>query len=515
MNKNFKKVMSLIACTAIAASMAGCNGKTGTSGGALVDGTGGKITKEPTELTLFLIKSGDVHVEDTEVMKAIAEKTNVSIKTVSSKSASDEDTAFNMLMASGDLPDIVAYNQSKKAFPKYGMEGAFAPLNDLLEEYGPNILKAYENPSVRAHVTSADGNIYFLTGVNPPTVSSGWFVRQDWMDKLGLKAPTTVEEYHDALLAFRTQDPNGNGVQDEVPYLSRFAGVDHLVLLFDTITNWELRDGKPVYGPTTPEFKTAYENIVKWYAEGLIDKEIYTRGWKSRDKLFGEDLGGSTHDWFGSTAQFNDMLKDTVPGFDLEVIAPPNGKEYTSRDIVNYMGVAIPTTSEKKEVAVKYLDFMFSEEGIRYRNFGLEGKHYDMDGDYPRFRDWVVNGEKTAISILEEAGASNGLPTVQDFRYEEQWLNESAKKGADMYINNNYIQPAFPILTYIDDEEERLNRIMTDVRTHLDEVTQKWVFGSLSMEESYDSLIEKMKELGIEEATKIQQDAYNRYLEMK
>ena len=56
---------------------------------------------------------------------------------------------------------------------------------------------------------------------------------------------------------------------------------------------------------------------------------------------------------------------------------------------------------------------------------------------------------------------------------------------------------------------------MTDVRTHLDEVTQKWVFGSLSMEESYDSLIEKMKELGIEEATKIQQDAYNRYLEMK
>ncbi len=514
MKKKWLKTAGFVLSCALALSAAGC--KNTATDSVLADGDGDKITKEPTELTLFMIKSGDVHLEDTEVFKEIAEKTNVSLKTISSKSASDEDTAFNMLMASGDLPDLIAYNKSKSEFPKYGMEGAFAPLNDLIDQYAPNLKKTLdENPSVRAHVTASDGNIYFIVGTNPPTVASGWFIRQDWLDKLGLKSPTTVQEYHDVLVAFRDGDPNGNGIQDEVPYFSRFPGVDHLVLLFDTIQNWELRDGKVVYGPTTPEFKTAYENIVQWYAEGLIDKEIYTRGSKARDKLFGENLGGSTHDWFGSTAQFNTILANSVPGFDVEAIAPPNGKEYTSRDLVTLLGVAISSSSDKKEVAIKYCDFMFSEEGSRYSNFGIEGKHYDMEGDYPKFRDWVINGDKTAINILEEAGACSGFPAPQDFRYEEQWLVPAAKAGVDLYINNGYLQPAFPILSYQDDEEDRLNKIMTDVRTYLDETTQKWVFGSLSMEDSFDAFQAQLKALGIDEATEIQQTAYERYLEMQ
>ncbi len=513
--KNVLRKTAVGLCVLLLLTASGCKGgeKSGVKTTPL--GSGDKISEEPTTLDLFMISSGDKHLEDLEVWQQIAKDTNVTLHTVSSKSASDEDTAFNTLMASGDLPDLVIYNKAKQAFPKYGMEGAFEPLDDLIKEYAPNVEKQLEDADVRAYVTASDNKIYFLTGVNPRTVASGWFIRQDWLDKLGLKSPTTVEEYYNVLKAFRDGDPNGNGIKDEVPYFSRFAGVDHLVLLFNTIQNWELRDGKVVYGPTTPEFKTAYENISKWYAEGLIDKEIYTRGSKSRDKLFGENLGGSTHDWFGSTAQFNTILKDTVPGFDVEAIAPPNGKEYTSRDRTTYSGIALASSSEKKEVGIRFIDYMFSEKGQRYSNFGIEGKHYDMEGDYPKFQDWVVHGDKTAIDILNESGACLGFPSVQDFRYEEQWLVPAAKKGVDLYLDNNYLVDPFPTLSYIDDEEEKLNKIMTDVRTYLDETTQKWVFGSANVDDEIDAFNVQLKKLGIDEATEIQQKAYERYLKLK
>ena len=138
-----------------------------------------------------------------------------------------------------------------------------------------------------------------------------------------------------------------------------------------------------------------------------------------------------------------------------------------------------------------------------------------MEGDYPKFKDWVVHGDKTAIDILNESGACLGFPSVQDFRYEEQWLVPAAKKGVDLYLDNNYLADPFPILSYIDDEEERLNKIMTDVRTYLDETTQKWVFGSANVDNEIDAFNAQLKKLGIDEATEIQQKAYERYLKLK
>ena len=194
-------------------------------------------------------------------------------------------------------------------------------------------------------------------------------------------------------------------------------------------------------------------------------------------------------------------------------IAPPNGIEFTSRELCSYNGIAISSTSEKKEIAMKFLDFVYSDKGSLYTNFGIEGKHYDMEGDYPKFQDWVLTGEKTTIDILEEAGSGIGFPSAFDFRYEEQWLPEEAKAGMDEYLD--YILPPVPVLSYTSpEEEERFNKIMTDVRTYIDEITQKWVFGSSNVEEDYEGFVAQMKKLGIDEATEIQQAAYDRYVKM-
>jgi len=470
------------------------------------------ISDKPVELSLFMVRGDSKYQEDLDVWKEIEKLTNVRLKSVSSKSISDTEQAFNTMMASGNLPDLVMYGNGKEAFSKYGMEGAFASLEELAEENAPNIKAQFDRPVVKAYVTAADGHIYYVPGINPPTVAAGWFIRQDWLDKLGLPVPTDVAQYYNALKAFRENDPNGNGKKDETPYFSRFNGLSDLLGLWDTSNTWNQENGKVYYAPVTQKFKTAFTNIAKWYKEDLIDKEIFTRGGKSRDKLLGDNVGGSTHDWFGSTAQFNNMLKETVPGINFVAFAPPNGKEYSVRDEVIAQGGAISAKSNKKVEAIKFMDFIYSEKGSKFMNFGIEGKHYDMVDGKPTFQDWVVNGDKTAINILQESGACSAFPYIQDFWYEEQWLTPIAKKGVKLYLDNNYLVSKFPTLSYTVEEKTKLNEIMTAIETHMNETTQKWVFGTENVEENYDRFVEQIYSMRLKEAEEIQQNAYDRYI---
>lgn len=508
-----KKITKLISAAMAIAMLASC----GSSGGESETSVGSSdspylIAPEMTELTLFSIT--DTRLDDTEVWKKISEMTNIKIKTVSSSSNSDADTALNTMLMSGNIPDLIFSTNMKTFANEYGPDGAFAAIDELVSDETPNIKKQLERKEISSFITNYDGHAYYMCGVNPDTVAQGWMIRQDWLDKLGLKAPTNPEEFYNVLKAFKTQDPNGNGKSDEIPYLSRFGTVDDLDFIFNATPEWAVdENGKVYYGPTRPEFKTAYENISKWYAEGLIDEEIYTRGAKSRDKLFGDNTGGIIHDWFGSTAQFNDILGQDIPGFKLKAFAPPNegNKEYTRRDVAITQGVAIGAESKNKEYAIKLLDFLFSETGSRLMNFGIEGEQYDLVDGKPIFKDSVINGDKTAVQILTELGACS-LVYEQDYSYEEQWMNEEAKAGSDMYLSNGYLMTKFPGVTYSEEEYSKFNSIMTNVDTFRAERCQQWVFGSADVSSTFDAYLEELDRLGLKEATEIQQAAYDRYI---
>lgn len=507
-----KKLTKIISAAMIVTMLASCGNSESGSNNVANSDSPYLIAPEMTELTLFSIT--DTRIDNTEVWNKIAEMTNIRIKTVSSSSNSDADTAMNTMLMSGEIPDLIFSTDMKKFANEYGPDGAFAPIDELVSEETPNLNKQLERKEISSFITNYDGHAYYMCGVNPDTVSQGWMIRQDWLDKLGLEAPTNPEEFYNVLKAFKTQDPNGNGKADEIPYLSRFGTVDDLDFIFNATPEWAVdENGKVYYGPTRPEFKTAYENIAKWYAEGLIDEEIYTRGAKARDKLFGENVGGVIHDWFGSTAQFNDILAEDIPGFKMTAFAPPNkgNIEYTRRDVAITQGVAIGANSEKKEYAIKLLDFLFSETGSRLMNFGIEGEQYDLVDGKPVFKDYVIHGDKTAIQILTEIGACS-LVYEQDYSYEEQWMNEEAKKGSDMYINNGYLAEKFPPLSYTEDEYSRLNEIMTNVDTFRSERCQQWVFGSMDVASTFDDYLAELDRLGIQEATQIQQAAYDRYI---
>jgi putative aldouronate transport system substrate-binding protein len=219
-----------------------------------------------------------------------------------------------------------------------------------------------------------------------------------------LSVPKTVDEYYSVLKAFKTQDPNKNGKPDEIPYFNRSKqGAYDLFTLFGITTLEYEKDGKYQFDRYSEKLKDAVKNVAKWYQEGLIDPEIFTRGGNARDVLLGDNIGGSTHDWFASTALYNDKFKEKLPGLKIMPMVPPadiNGRIWeesaglwSARDGLINVKIGI------RLKLYNILILVYSEEGRRLANFGLEGDTYTM-GTASCIHREVLTGDKPVNDLL-------------------------------------------------------------------------------------------------------------------
>lgn len=473
-------------------------------------------SEKPLELSVFYFLH-EPYKDDNAVMKKAAEMTNVSLKGYVSQSSSNNKEAFTLMAASGQLADIVCWDNNQ--IRELAQQGAFLALDELFE-HAPN-LKAFldANPTIRNHVTAADGHIYTIPYIPDGDAAQGWYIRKDWLDKLGLKEPTNAQELHDVLLAFKEKDPNGNGKADEVPYFNRDGSPKTVFADFAQLwgakETWYVENGVVKYGPYEPAYKEAYKNLAQWYKEGIIDQEIYTRGKTARDVMLKENLGGMTHDWFASTSKYNSN-EGMADGFNFAVMTPPadvNGKVYerTVRSKLHWSGWGIAATNPDPVATMKYFDFFFTEEGRRLANFGVEGETYTMVDGKPVFTDEVLKSDDPVVK-LRGFGCQMTIGVQQDFEYEKQLMNKDALAGVQKYIDGNYFGEQFPTLQYTEDENVRITELMTAIDTLKIETAQKWVLGSEDVESTYENFKTSMEKFGMEEAIKIQQEAYDRYM---
>lgn len=511
-----KRIVALGLCLLMVAGFCGC-GKEGAMAGKTERSLTHKITEEPLELTLFAKEMEDY--ADQSLWLGVADKTNILLKPTLSENVTDMDQALALAVAAKNIPDVV-YDWKQENFNKYGTQGALIPLNDLIEEHAPNYKKFLEeNSDIKYFSTADDGNIYFIPFITDGEASTAWFIRQDWLDKLNLETPNTVEELHDVMVAFRDGDPNGNGQKDEVPYFGPQGDLGGLFSLFDAYDSFRYQNGKVTFGPLEDNYLKAVTEVAKWYKEGLIDKEIFTRS-DAKDFFTTRNTGGITHDWIGSTSKRNDALKDTIPGFNLKVMAPPEGidgvrREENRRSRTSGEGWAISTMNEHPVETIKLFDFFFTEEGRRMANFGLEGVHYDMVDGAPVFKDEILNSDTSVAAIMINVHSQINFGFWQDYAYEAQWTNQIGRDGLAMYQENGYLPSLVerPQLSYAENADKH-NTLATQIKTYLDETLQQWIFGTKDITSDYGAFKETLKTLGVEEYVAIEQKAYDRYLNM-
>ncbi|MBM7585543.1 putative aldouronate transport system substrate-binding protein [Bacillus pakistanensis] len=487
------------------------------SGGCSDTSTSSQDSKdgEVEELDFFMHASNGYFIfnDDWATFKEAAEKTGIKLKGTAPKSSTNSVEAFNLMIASGEIPELV--HGQKKYLNKFGMEGAFLPLNDLIKEHAPNIQKYIEEDEAFLKANQGpDGNLYMVPYISDGVVAETYFIRQDWLDKLNLETPQNVDEFYNVLKAFKEKDPNGNGKQDEVPYFSEsnILGLSSLWGAFDDVY---IENGEIKYGPYENKFSTAMENLAAWYEEGLLDQEIFTRQ-KSREYLLGNNLGGASRYYPGSTAGYNDTLKESVPGINFVVMSPPEnteGKriEPTKRsDYGNNLGVAISAEVENPEKMIKYLDFFYSEEGRRLMNYGIEGETYEMKNGKPQFTEKALTAnDGNIVENLRSYGAQVPFSFHQDFEYEKLWMNPIAVKGIEEYTKGDYFIEEMPNLSFTEEEEKILTDIGTQIRTYKSETVQKWIMGADKI--NHDEFKKRLQDMGFEKFIEVYNEAYKRY----
>ena len=504
-----------------------------SSNDAKTSESGLPIVDSKLDLDTWVVTDGNFRGNDYNEkvsFQKMEELTNIHINWVQG-SGVDGVEAFNLLMVSGQLPDMVAYSAMNVEGPKYGQQGAFVELSQYIDEYAPNFKKILEEyPEVKKLVSTADGKIYHFPQLNLHEynlVQMFPMIRQDWLDKLDLQAPTTIDEWYNVLKAFKTGDPNGNGQADEIPYVTN--NFQTLVRTFAPAfgTDWEfyLDNGQVKFGPYEQRYKETLQWFNKLYSEDLLDANylVDSTDFKQLTEKVVTDRSGAWAGWSGSYMRsFTDLMKDH-PTFELVGLQAPTGPHGDKRFgyhawPVGVHGVAISAQSDNIIEAIKWLDFQYSEEGIILNNFGVEGVSYDLVDGYPKFNDVVFNnpnGLNSTESLLSFTIGGGMWATVADERYLEQYDIPSAADAKFRVGQDIDFDKAMPPLTLTEAQNEKVISLLADIRTFRDEYANAYVMGNRSFD-NYDSeFIGQLQKMKIEEVIAVYQEAYDLYASSK
>ena len=255
------------------------------------------LTEEKVTFTVMIQDSATIApLKDNEFFKWYEEKTNVHIEFIEVEAAAMVETV-NLMLVSGEYPDmLMCCGSSLGVDPTleitYGSQGVFLPLNDYIDKWGKETQEVFSmyGDELPQAITAPDGNIYSLPNINDCyhcNYNGKIWINQTWLDALNLKTPTTTEEFRDVLRAFKNNDPNGNGVADEIPLMGSkgFGNKNPNIFLMnsflycpsDASTLYIDDNGKVVCGATQPEFREGLAYIKSLVDEGLLDASSYTQ----------------------------------------------------------------------------------------------------------------------------------------------------------------------------------------------------------------------------------------------
>jgi len=444
--------------------------------------------------------------------------------------ANQVEESFNVMLASGELPDLIEYNFMN--FPggpeKAIQDGYILKLNDLIDNYAPNLKKYLEeHPEVDKMVKTDSGSYFafpFIRGDESLLTFQGPVIRKDWLDELGLPIPETIDEWTTVLTAFREQKGAAAPLSFVAkPRVFNELGNGAFVGAFGVTRDFYLEDGTIKFGPAEPGYKEFLAQFREWYAAGLLDKDIATVDSKLMDANIASGATGAT--WGnagGGIGKWLPLLKDQNP--DASVVAAPypvlekgTTPKFGQRDYAFSPGgmVAISGTSQNVELAVRMLDYGYSEEGNMFFNFGTEGVSYTMENGYPKFTDLLMkNPEKLAPAqamSLYIRGNTTG-PFVLDKRVIEQYLNlPEQQEAVAIWKGTDMAKHQLPPVTPTPEESAEYAKIMADVNTLVDEMTLKIILGAEPLD-AFESYVEKLKSVKLDRAIEIKKAALDRYM---
>lgn len=376
--------------------LAGCSN--GNAGGSGTDtgGTTGEVSTEPVTFDYFAFGTNrDVLASETTIGKILQEQTGVDWKM--EFVVGDASTKSGVMIAGGDYPDVIS---PVGELAKLLDAGALIPLNDLIEEHGPNIKRVYGDYMNK--MTNEDGNVYilpFTANVNgylsPPDPTSTFWMQRRVLKEFGYPEVKTLDQYFDLIEQYQAKYPSVDG-KNTVGFVT-FAGTAGE---FFTISNQPMHlAGYPNEGGVMVDMETheaklyqGTEHEKRWLSKlnemngkGLIDPETFTA---NKDQYLakltsGRILGFASYSWQVGDATTN--LR-TAGNDDLRYVALPIVFDEGITDayvdppsFVNNRGLGISVSAKDPVRIIKYWDNLLTDENQKLVSWGEEGVTYSVN----------------------------------------------------------------------------------------------------------------------------------------
>jgi putative aldouronate transport system substrate-binding protein len=458
--------------------------------------------------------------DDNIVFQHKEKVTGVKINFIS-PAAGEETTAYNLMISSNDLPDMISHLYLSILYPggptKAVADGVFIRLNEQIEKNAPAFSKIINsNLDFKRQVTTDEGLIWGMamleTTRQPPF--DGPTIRKDWLDDLGLPMPVTMADWYNVLTQFKQK----KGAVS--PYVLYGDGKELPFMLAYDIdpSGWLQRDNKVVYSYTDPGFREYLTEMNKWYKEGLFHYDFTV--WDTNNWLANGAAGAYRQGFWMFTLDQN-MIREKDPKAYIVAAPYPTKDKNTITKIRNLSpnnrGFETVVTSSCKDpdLAVKWLDWGYTDEGYMWSNFGEEGVSYTMVNGKVQYTPFMKNNPDGF-----ELTRLLGKYALHSGSYVRDWLIMydiySAEEQATLEIWNGDSSHLLNtgLLSFTPEEGNTNANIMSDINIYVNEMTLRFIKGEEPLS-NWDAYVRNVRNMGIDTVVKNCQAAYDRYLKRK
>ncbi|WP_405451399.1 hypothetical protein [Paenibacillus sp. HJGM_3] len=436
--------------------------------------------------------------EEKHVHDILQEKTGADVNIVFSE-AGQCVTKRNLMLSSGEQLEFAEMSITD-AIQAYN-DGVILSLNDLLDKYGPN-LKKNVVPAAFEKVTYKN-QILGIPIETPVITPNALQIRTDWLAKLNLSMPKTVDDYEKIMEAFKTGDPDGNGKADTYALSTGSGGrIDMLEYVFAPFFQpaatawWKDSDGKIKPPELHPSYKDMMAKFVEWKKRGYIWPDMVLSTAPKQQELIAQNKAGTVAASFsGTIINAVEVLRKTVPDAQYVPVAL-EGKG------INKLPAAPAATSAwvifKKnaspEAVMKYFDYQATPEGSDLVYFGVEGENFTRGTN--KLVEFVAD-DKTDLSKAKYYAKYKtvfinwpGSPVWPA----NTWVHQEYNLKRDQVHKLPRFDPIDAKVLYDTSKWKSFSKL-TDLNTYWSEQKIKVFNGEIPVE-NWDSIVKKWLEIG-------------------
>jgi ABC-type glycerol-3-phosphate transport system substrate-binding protein len=457
--------------------------------------------------------------QDWEIFKEIEAKTGVKLdfQVVSQEGLNEK---RQIMIATNSVTDFIQVTAQEGR--ENGPEKVFLNLKDYLDK-APNLKKFYDSfPEAKALATGADGGLYTVPVLEGDAEGKGfnfvWLVRKDLTSKVGLKDPTTPDEFYQYLKALKEKYPDTYpfSPQTMVGDVGLYTVMGSMFTGIQGFFNLNPLDDKYAFAPYQKGYKDAIVFMNKLYAEKLLDPEYPFLTGTQWDERIMKGKALVSYYWKANLPTLTDSAKKAgAPAdYELDVITPfaaPGIKPYQfSRALVGATGRAISAKVKDKDRAVQFLDYLLSEEGTNYLSLGIQGKSYTLDNGKPVYMKEF--GETPYVPLRRDFGVWYDNITLNNAISRDAWergMNEKSKAINTKYAP--YVIPAPKAIVKTKEELELEKSKLSNLNKFLEQRLTEFVTGKTPINDTtYNQFIDQAKKLGSDDLLAMYNTSYKR-----